>query len=154
MLKEKSCMCFVELEKGFDRVLWKVLELVMRMNGMPEILVRSVICLYEGATTRVRVDSEVSEEFRVKVGMHQGSVLSHFLFALVLDVVVEFAREDALCELLYADDLVPTCETVERLRNKLLKWKETFESKGLKVNLVKTTVVVCSCITQDGLSKS
>ena len=48
--------------------------------------------LYEGAKTRVRVDSQLSVEFEVEVGMHQGSVLSPFLFALVVDVVTEFAR--------------------------------------------------------------
>ena len=38
---------------------------------------------------RVRVDSELSEEFDVKVGMHQGSVLSPFLFVVEVDVVTE-----------------------------------------------------------------
>ena len=42
--------------------------------------------------TSVRVDSELSEEFEVKVWMHQGSVLSPFLSAVVVDVVTEFAR--------------------------------------------------------------
>ena len=60
--------------------------------------------LYEGAETRVRVDSELSEDIEVKVGMHQGSALSPFLFTVVLDVVTEFAREGALSELLFADD--------------------------------------------------
>ena len=45
--------------------------------------------LYEGAKTRVGLDSEMSEECEVKVEVHQGSVLSLF-FALVADVVVEF----------------------------------------------------------------
>ena len=62
--------------------------------------------------------------------MHQGSLLSPFLLALVVDVVTEFAREGVLSKLLYADDLVLMSETIERLRNKLLKWKEAFESKG------------------------
>ena len=65
----------------------------MRKKGIPEALVRSVMSLYKGANTRVRVDSELSEEFAVKVGMHQGSVLSPFLFAVVVDVVTELARE-------------------------------------------------------------
>ena len=34
----------------------------MRKKGITCILVRSVISLYEGAKTRVRVDSELSEE--------------------------------------------------------------------------------------------
>ena len=38
---------------------------------MPEVLVGSVMNLYEGAKTRVGVDSGLSEEFEVKVGMHQ-----------------------------------------------------------------------------------
>ena len=71
--------------------------------------------------------------------MQNGSVLSPF-FAVVVDVVTEFAREGALSELLYADDLVLMSETIEGLRNKFLKWKEAFESKGLKVNLGKTKV--------------
>ena len=55
-------------------------------------LVRSVMSLCEGAKTRVRVDSELSEEFEVNVGMHHGSVPSPLLFALVIDDVTEFAR--------------------------------------------------------------
>ena len=36
--------------------------------------------LYEDATTRVRVGLELSEEFEVKVNLHQGSVLSLLVF--------------------------------------------------------------------------
>ena len=63
----------------------------MRKKGIPDVLVRPVMSLYEGAKTSVRVDSKLSEEFEVKVGMYQGSVLSLFLFALVVDVVTENA---------------------------------------------------------------
>ena len=92
--------------------------------------------LYDGAKTRVRVDSELSEEFEIKVGIQQGSLLFLFLFAVVVDVVSEFARESALSKLLYADDLVLTSETIEGFRNKFFKLKEAFESKGLKVMLI------------------
>ena len=56
---------------------------------------------------------------------------------MVEDVVTEFDREGVLSELLYADDLVLMSETIMGLWNKVLKWKEAFESKGLKVNLGK-----------------
>ena len=70
------------------------------------------------------------------------------------DDVTESAREGARSELLYADDLVLMSEIIDGLGKKLLKWKEALESKGLKVNLGKTKVMVSSGITNDGLSKS
>ena len=104
----------MDLQKAFDRVPRKVLEWAMRKKGIPEVLVRSVMSLYEGAMTRVIVDSELSEEFEVKVGMLQGSVMSSFLFAAMVDVITEFAREGALSELLYGDELILMSETTVR----------------------------------------
>ena len=95
---KKLYMCFVDLEKAFDRVPRNVLEWATRKKRIPEVMVRSVMSLYEGAVTKVRVDSELSEEFEVKVEIHQGSVLSPFLFVVVVDVVTEFAREGTQCE--------------------------------------------------------
>ena len=92
----------------------------MRKKGIQEVLVRSVMSLYDGAKTRVRMDSELSDEFEVKVGMHQGSVLSPFLFAVMVDVVTEFVRKGALSELLHADDLVLMSGTIEGLSNRFL----------------------------------
>ena len=87
------------------------------------------------------------------MGMHQGSVLSLFLFAVVVDVVTEFSREGALSELLYAKDIVLMSEAMDGLRNKFLKWKQAFESKGLKVTLGKPKVMVSGGITKDGICK-
>ena len=39
--------------------------------------------LYDGAKTRVRVGCARSEEFEVKLDVHQGSVLPPLLFAIV-----------------------------------------------------------------------
>ena len=64
-------MRFVDLEKALHRVPKKLLEWAMRKKGIPEVLVRSVMSLYEGAGPRVRVDCELSEGFEVKVGIHQ-----------------------------------------------------------------------------------
>ena len=71
-----------------------------------------VHCLYDihtvhgRARSTVRVDCELSEEVEVKVGMQQGSVLSPFLFVIMVDVVIELGIPSILSWLLYADDLV------------------------------------------------
>jgi len=83
--------------------------------------------LYQGA--KVRVGTKLSKEFPVKVGVHQGSVLSPLLCAIVVDVVTDGAREGLMNEILYAADLVLVTETMEALSEKLIKWKVAFESK-------------------------
>ena len=80
------------------------------------MMVRAVMSLYEGARTRIRVGSQLSEEFGVKVGVHQGSVLSPLLFAIVVDMVTESVIAGLMSEILYADDLVLMSETMEGLR--------------------------------------
>ena len=45
-------------------------------------------------------------------------------------------------------------QTIEAFRNKFLKWKVSFESMGLKVNLGKTKVMGRGNNTKDGMSKS
>ena len=85
--RKKLHMCFVDPQKALDRIPRKVLEWAMREKRIPEVLVSSVMSLYEGAKTRVRVDSESLEEFEVEVEMNQGSVLSPYLFAVVVNVV-------------------------------------------------------------------
>ena len=131
---KKLYMCFVDMEKAFDRVPRKVMEWAMRKKGLSEVIFRAVKSLYDGAKTRVRVGSAYSEEFEVKGGEHQGTVLSPLLFA----IMVENARRGVVNELLYADDLVIMSEDTEDLKERFWNWKDALESKGLKVNTRKT----------------
>ena len=70
----------------------------MRKKGLSEVIVRAVISLYDGAKTRARVGSAYSEEFEVKVGVHQGSMRSPLLFAIAVDVIAGNARR---CVVMY-----------------------------------------------------
>ena len=121
--KKKLYMCFVDIEKAFDRFPRKEMEWAMRKKGLPEVIVRVVMSLYHEAETKVLVGSESSEKFLVQVGVHQGSVLSPLLFAIAVDVILEDAREGLINEILYAYDLVLMSKSIENL-----KWNEVFES--------------------------
>ena len=114
----------------------------LRKKGLPEILVKAVMSLYEGSKTKVKVEFEFSEEFSVVVGVHQGSVLLPLLFSIVLNVVTENAREGLMKEVLYAEDLILMSEMMEGLKERFLKCRSALESKGLMVNLEKTKVMV------------
>ena len=45
---KKLYMCFVYLEKAFDRVPRRVMQWVLRKKGLTKILVKAVMSLYEG----------------------------------------------------------------------------------------------------------
>ena len=54
-------MCFVDLEKAFDRVPKKVIEWAIRKKGVPKRMVRAVMSLYEDAKTKVKVGTVHSD---------------------------------------------------------------------------------------------
>ena len=81
--------------------------------------------------------------FEVKVGLHQGSVLSPLLFAAVMDVVSSEARSGLPSELLYAD-LVIMAPTMEQFGRRVTDWRASLLGKGLKVNAGKSKVMVGS----------
>ena len=54
---------------------------------MNEWLVKAVMAMYEGAQTVVRTTEGDSKVFNVKVGLHQGCVLSRLLFVIVMEMV-------------------------------------------------------------------
>ena len=120
---KKLHFTFVDLEKPFDCVPRKVIWWAMRKLGIEEWIVRFMQAMYNNTRSRVRVNNTYSDEFGVKVGVHQGSVLSPLLFVIVLEALSCEFRTGTPWELLYADDLVISAETEEGLKMKLNKWK-------------------------------
>lgn len=130
-------MIFIDLEKAFDRVPRKVIWWALRKKGVIEAEVRVVMEMYREAETAVRLEDELSNWFGVNVGVHQGSVLSPLLFAIVLDALTEDLEKN-MREVLYADDLVIIGDDWEDVKTKYEKWKYALESRGLKINVDKT----------------
>ena len=83
--------------------------------------------------------------FEVEVGVHQGSALSPFVFATVMDHPTEEVRREAPWNMLFADDVVLVNETREGME--LERWREALENRGLKVSRAKTEYI---CINKDG----
>ena len=141
-VKKPLYFCFVDLEKAFDRVPRTVLWWALRSLGVEEWAVRTIQGMYCNARSRVRVNGQLSEEFEVKVGVHQGSVLSPLLFIIVLEALSRDLRPGVPWELLYADDLVTVMESLEEGVEKLKNWKAGLQERGLNVNMTKTKSMV------------
>ena len=67
--------------------------------------------MYESARSRVCVGCNLSEEFSVKEGIHQGSCLSPLLFITVLEALSQELLTRCPGENLYANDLVSITES-------------------------------------------
>jgi len=85
--RKKLYFAFVDLEKAFDRVPREVTRRALRKAGVDEWLVKAVMAMYEGAQTVVRTTEGDNKAFNVKVGLHQGSVLSPLLFLIVMEMI-------------------------------------------------------------------
>ena len=115
----------------------------LRKKGVQERMIKIVESMYDGAKTCVRTGEGYSSYFEVKVGLHQGSALSPFLFITVVDAITEEIHGEGFWELLFADDLVVTARSEDELQNRIIRWQEKLESQGLRVNARKTEVMAC-----------
>ena len=94
--------------------------------------------MYEGNETVVRCAVGTTKSFKVKVGLHQGSTLSPFLFAVIMDRLTDEVRREPPWTMLFADDIVICEETREEVERRLESWKYASEKKGMKVSRSKT----------------
>ncbi|KAK3531362.1 hypothetical protein QTP70_018162, partial [Hemibagrus guttatus] len=112
--RELHCV-FVDLEKAYDRVPREELWYCMRKSGVAEKYVRVVQDMYARSRTVVRCAVGQTEEFKVEVGLHQGSALSPFLFAIVMDQLSEEVRQESPWTMMFADDIVICSESREQV---------------------------------------
>ena len=83
----------MDLEKAFDRMPSEILRWALRKLEDEEQLVKAVMIMYKKARTMVKTNHGNSEEFEVKVGVHQGSVLSPLLFVVVMEALTQDVRK-------------------------------------------------------------
>ena len=128
---------FIKLQAE-SRVPQEELWYCMRKSGIVEKYVRLVQDMYEGSETMVRCAVETTESFKVKVGLHQGSALSPFVFAVIMDRLTDEVRREPLWTMLFADDIVICEKTREEVERRLESWKYALERRGMKVSRSKT----------------
>ena len=131
-------MVFVDLEKAYDTVPREALWRCVWKRYIPEVYIRLVQDMYQGATTCVKSKRGTSEHVEVGIGLHQGSALSPFLFIMLVDTISVDGRNELPWELLYADDLAIIDVTSTDTQNRLESWQKVLTDNGLKINVTKT----------------
>ena len=137
----------MDLEKAYDKVLREELWYYMRESQVVEKYVKVVQDVYEDSVTTVRCAVGMTEGFKVEVELHQGSALSPFLFAMVMDRLTDEVRQESSWNMMFADDIVICSESKEQVERSLERWRYALERRGMKVSRSKTEYL---CVNERG----
>ena len=105
---------------------------------MTEKYVRIVQDMYKESKTVLRCAIGTTERFKVKVGLHQGSTLSPFLFTVIMVRLTDEVRREPPWTTLFADDIVIYEDTREEVERRIECWRYALERRGMKVSRSKT----------------
>ena len=132
--KKKLYFTFVDLKKTFDRVPQAVVKWTMRKLGVNEWLIRTFMAMYKNSNSVIRINSNMGEKFCVRVGVHQGSVVSSLLF-----FIVKPFRENVK-----AVYFGKCCMLVilEETGGRYAAWKNCMEIKRFRLNLAETKMMI------------
>ena len=100
-----------------------------------EVMIQAVMSWYDGAKTRVKMGSAYTEEF-------EEWLVWPLLCAIIVGIIIKKKRKGVVNEIPYANDLVCMSKTIADLKKSFWNKKDALESKGLKVNIRKTKLMV------------
>ena len=126
--------------------------------GIPGHLTCLLRNLYTGQEATVRTGHGTTDWFQIGKGVHQGCMLSLYLFNLYAEYIMRNIGLDEaqagikiawrnINNLRYADDTTLMAESEEELKCLLMKVKEESGKVGLKLNIQKTKIMASSPIT-------
>jgi len=136
-------MAFIDLEKAYDKVPRKVMWWALEKKKVPTKYVTLIKDMYDDVVTSVRACDSETSDFPLKIGLHQGSALSPYIFTLVVDEVTRDIQGEIPWCMLFADDVVLIDESMIGVDRKLELWRQTLESKGFRLSRTKTEYMRC-----------
>jgi hypothetical protein len=80
-------MVFIDLEIAYDKVSRNIMWWALQKHKVSTKYIILIKDMYDNIVTSVRTSDEDTNDFPINIGLHQGSVLSPYLFALVMDDV-------------------------------------------------------------------
>jgi hypothetical protein len=101
--------------------------------------------------TSVRISDRDTSDFLINIGLHQGSTLSPYLFALVMDDITRDIRGDIRWCMLFVVDMVLIDASRTVVDQKLELLRQTLEVKDFRLSRSKIEYMKCdfSATTQE-----
>ena len=141
------CIGFIDYEKAFDSIEHLNLFQALREIGINEGYVCILEDIYTDATSRIHLDSDVSEIVKISRGVRQGDTLSPKVFTAAMEAIFKKLPLDErginvdgemLTDLRFADDVALTTSTVKDMETQLNDLNKESKKVGLKMHKGKT----------------
>jgi hypothetical protein len=87
--KKELYIIFIDLEKAYDKMPRNVMWWVLQKHKVSSKYITLIKDMYDNIVTSLRTSDRDTNDFPINIGLHQGSALSHYLFALVMDEVTK-----------------------------------------------------------------
>ena len=149
---KKLYCAFIDFTKAFDYVVRDNLWFKLTKMGLRGEILNIIKTMYASVKSRVKFRNQLGNEFYCSLGVRQGECLSPLLFSLFLnDIEDQFITSGLdgididmfkIFMLLYADDIVVFADSAEDLQNNLNVLAEYCTRWKLKINVLKTKVMV------------
>ena len=108
---------FVDLDKAYERVDPLVLLSVLTRHGISGKTLQWLQSYITGRTTTVRLQGTLSDMCQLESGTPQGSILSPFLFTVLMDELLRVRCPETVRLFCYADDLAVVAVGPDRARD-------------------------------------
>ena len=85
---------FIDLEKAYDKILRNIMIWTLDKHKVSTKYVGLIKDMYNNVVTSIRTSDGDTDDFPIRIGLHQGPALSPYLFALVMDEVTRDIQGD------------------------------------------------------------
>ena len=158
-IKEKSIeynrpafMCFIDLEKAFDRIQLEDVTQLLYDRQVPQNIIKTIENIYQANTIQARINGELTQKIEVNNGIRQGDSLSPLLFNIIMDELIIQVRKlkgykmgDREIKILcYADDAVLIAESEDELQRLLHQFNTTAKKFKINISVTKTRAMTTS----------
>jgi hypothetical protein len=103
--KEDLHMVFIDLEKSYDKVTRNVMWWALQKHKVSTNYIILIKDMYDNDVTNVQISDGDTNNFPINIGLHQGSALNHYLFALMMGAVTRDIKGGIPWYMLFADDI-------------------------------------------------
>ncbi len=142
--------CSIDASKAFDRIRYDRLFQLLIGRGLPPVIVRLLLDMYQRQLSRTFWNNEYGTYFGSINGVRQGGVISPVLFTVYMDELLTRLQKSGLgCHigheyygsLGYADDMELLCPSVKGMQRMINICTQFGDEYGVKYNAGKTMCI-------------